>query len=225
MVSITSTARHADFVKVVVYGKSGSGKTTLAGTAPDPIIISAEGGLMALADKDIPSIAVKYLHDLDDAYDLVINSDHKTVCLDSLSEIAEVVLSYEKANNKDGRAAYGKTNDVIFRKIRKFRDIQDKHVYCTAKLMNDDDGNYMPSMPGKRMTNEVPYFFDLVMVLRIGEDEEGDNYRYLQTQPDIKYVAKDRSGKLNSIERPDLTLIFNKIISSNQPKPEDDYAE
>lgn len=219
-IEITSTQRHADFVKLIVYGKSGAGKTMLIGTTPDPIIISAEAGLMCLANKDIPAITIKTIDDLDEAYDHVINTDHKTVCLDSISEIAEICLSSEKQMNKDGRAAYGATNDIIARKIRKFRDIPNKHIYFTAKLMSDDDGNYMPSMPGKRMTNEIPYYFDLVIAIRIGETDEGETYRYLQTQPDIKYVCKDRSGKLNQIERPDLSLLFDKIINS---KPADDY--
>ena len=36
----------SDGVKVLVYGGSGSGKTTLIGTLPDPVIISAEAGLL-----------------------------------------------------------------------------------------------------------------------------------------------------------------------------------
>ena len=39
-------------VKMMVYGASGVGKTRLTTTCPNPIIISAEKGLLSLADYD-----------------------------------------------------------------------------------------------------------------------------------------------------------------------------
>ena len=37
-------------LKVLVYGHAGAGKTTLAASMPNPIIISAEGGLLSIKD-------------------------------------------------------------------------------------------------------------------------------------------------------------------------------
>ena len=55
-------------VKVLVYGQAGAGKTTLIKTMPAPIILSAEGGLLALAQEDIPYIEIKTMADLADAF-------------------------------------------------------------------------------------------------------------------------------------------------------------
>lgn len=217
-IKITTTQRHTDSVKVLVYGESGFGKTVLCGTAPNPIILSAESGLLSLRNKNLPVIEIKSIKDLDEAYAYCIDSEYDTICLDSVSEIAEVCLGENKKSFKDGRKAYAETYDMVAEKIRKFRDINHKHIYFTAKQLRMEDADtgitrYGPSMPGKTMTNNIEYFFDEVLCLRIGETEGGEKFRYLQTQPDIQYKAKDRSGALNDIEPPDLTKIFDKILN------------
>ena len=83
-------------VKVLVYGRPGAGKTRLCATAPSPIILSAESGLLSLADEDIPVQTITSIDDLNEVYAWLLGSeeakDFKTVCLDSVSEIAEQVL-------------------------------------------------------------------------------------------------------------------------------------
>ena len=83
--------------------------------------------------------------------------------------------------------------------------------------MQDDTGaiHFGPSMPSNKLSQNIGYFFDEVFCLNIGQDEEG-SYRYLQTQPDTLYEAKDRSGKLDTIEKPDLVNVFNKIRGGQQ---------
>ena len=55
--------------------------------------------------------------------------------------------------------------------------------------------------------------FDLVFALRVEKDSEGNPQRWLQTVGDHQYVAKDRSGKLEPFEQPNLLEIANKIRS------------
>ncbi len=49
----------ANGVKVLVYGAAGAGKTSLIKTLPNPVVLSAEGGLLSISDADIPFIEVK----------------------------------------------------------------------------------------------------------------------------------------------------------------------
>ena len=72
---------------------------------------------------------------------------------------------------------------------------------------------YWPLMPGKQLTNGIGYLFDEVFALRVETDEEGNNTRWLQTQRDAQYEAKDRSDMLDQFEPPDLTLIERKITN------------
>lgn len=226
MIKLTTTNQSSKFVKMLTYGDAGVGKTVLASTAPNPIIISAESGLLSLAHLDIPVIEVKTLDDVSEAYQFITESadakQFETICLDSITEVAEVMLSTYKKVDKDPRKSYGALADHMSTLIRSFRDLENKHVYFSAKQTRLEDdftgvSTFRPAMPGKTLTNGVPFFFDLVMAMRIGEETDDDGkvtkYRYLQTQPDMQYIAKDRSGRLDEIERPDLSFIINKILS------------
>jgi len=225
-IKLTTTDVVSEFVKVLVFGDSGVGKTVLAATAPSPIIISAERGLLSIAGTSIPVLEVSTLEELYEAYEYVTGEEgdiYKTICLDSVSEIAEVMLATFKKENKDGRQAYGKLNDDMLELIRAFRDIDDKHVYFIAKQARIEDSasgvaKYKAMMPGRTLVQQLPYLFDEILCLRIGEDEEGEKYRYIQTQPSVTHDAKDRSGKLDDPERPDLTKMFDKMTDRSGDK-------
>src|SRR6056300_1547395 len=107
----TTKGLHTNGVKLLVYGQAGAGKTSLIRTLPSPVVLSAEGGLLSLSGSDIPYIEVTDMATLNEAYIWVTQSDeakqYGSVALDSISEIAEVVLSSEKKKSKDPRQAYG----------------------------------------------------------------------------------------------------------------------
>lgn len=206
-------------VKMLAYGQAGVGKTSLIRTLPDVIVLSAEGGLLSIQDADLPYIEISSMADLMEAYSWLTDSAEatrfKSVALDSISEIAEVVLAEELRKNKDGRAAYGELNTVMAGMIRAFRDLPDRHVYFTAKCdkSQDEAGRllYAPSMPGKSLSMQLPYFFDLVLALRVEKDADGKTQRALMCDSDGLWLAKDRSGKLAVWESADLGAIIDKI--------------
>lgn len=208
-------------IKVLVYAKAGIGKTVLASTAPAPIILSAESGLLSLRDHDIPVIEINNVTDLTEALTWceknAVKNGFETVCLDSITEIAEQVLAHAKGQVKDPRQAYGELIEKMNMTIKAFRDLKGINVYMSAKEeRSKDEGSGIilsgPSMPGAKLGPQMPYLFDEVFNLNIGQDGEGNTYRYLRTQPNLQFDAKDRSGSLDEIEYPDLTQVFNKIL-------------
>lgn len=209
-----------DGIKCLVHGPAGAGKTTLCSTTGEPtIIISAEAGLLSLRGFDIPVIEVKTLDQLYEAYQYVAGPDgdqYSWVCLDSISEIAEVVLNYEKKNNKDPRAAYGSLAEKMTDLIRAFRDLPGKNVLflCKQEKVKDEQSGamlYSPSMPGNQLKNGIEYFFDEVLALRVEKDADGNPTRWLQSQRDFNYSGKDRSGALDMFELPNIAGIAAKI--------------
>lgn len=209
---------HANGIKALVYGMAGAGKTTLSASMPAPIIISAEGGLLSIKDAGLPYIEVSSMDSLMEAFEYVSGADgncFQSVVLDSISEIGEVVLSHEKSINKDGRAAYGEMATQMTNIIRAFRDLPGKNVLMTAKAEKSQDETgrilYSPSMPGNKVGQALPYFFDLVIALRVERDADGVTQRALLCQPDGLWSAKDRSGKLDQWEAPDMGEIIAKI--------------
>lgn len=209
----------ANGVKLLVYGQAGAGKTSLIQTLPNPVVLSAEGGLLSIQDADLPFIEVTSMEELREAYAWAKDSkeaqQYQSVALDSISEVAEVVLQHELKRNKDGRAAYGELNTTMQELIRAFRDLPGKHVYMSAKLEKSQDEMgkllFNPSMPGKSLTQGLPYFFDEVLALRVEKDADGNTQRALMTDSDGIWLAKDRSGKLDPWELPDLGAIITKI--------------
>ena len=206
-------------VKLLVYGQAGAGKTSLIPTLPNPIVLSAEGGLLSIQDAETPYLEITTMAELQEAYKWLAESaeaaQFESVAIDSISEIAEVCLNYEKKVNKDPRAAYGAMQEQMADIIRAFRDLPAKHVYMSAKLekTQDEMGRilYAPSMPGNKTGQSLPYFFDEVLALRVEKDAEGATQRALMCDSDGLWLAKDRSGKLDAWEAPDLTVIINKI--------------
>jgi hypothetical protein len=210
-------------IKTLVYGGAGAGKTKLVSTAPAPVLISAESGLLSLREFDIPVWQIYSIADMYAAYNWLTQSaeakQFQTICLDSISEIAEVCLAEAKKRNKDPRAAYGDLIDEMLLLVKGFRDLPNKHIYVSAKMEHykDDASNtvkYGPSMPGKVVGPALPYLFDEVFHMGVGKDEKGADFRYLRTQLDFQYEAKDRSGVLAPFEQPDLSYLFNKILGA-----------
>lgn len=215
----TTGSLAANGVKLLVYGQAGAGKTSLIKTLPDPIVLSAEGGLLSIQDADLPYIEIASMTDLHETYKWLTESNEakafKSVALDSISEIAEVVLNAEKKATKDPRQAYGAMQEQMADIIRAFRDLPGRHVYMSAKLekTQDEMGRvlYAPSMPGNKTGQALPYFFDEVLALRVEKDGDGNTQRALMCDSDGLWLAKDRSGKLETWEAPDLGAIITKM--------------
>ena len=209
--------------KILVFGASGAGKTTLCATAPGKtLIISMEAGLLSIKDKDnVTAIEVKEASEIEEIAQLLESGklDYDTVCLDSVTEMSEILLASEKARSKDPRRAYGEVIEVMTRTMRRFRDLK-IHVIFVAKedkIRDEQTGvfHHQPMMVGAKLPVQIPYFFDEVLALRTftEENEEGKKIinRWLQTTIGDNYTAKDRSGKLETFEEPNLTHVINKL--------------
>lgn len=230
-VKLTSTreAARSNGVKALVYGVAGAGKTSMAKTFDVPtVVISCESGLLSLADVDIPVIEIKSMADMNEAYRLLTETDEgrefRAVVIDSVSEIAEVLLSEEKATSKDARAAYGNTSEQMMAMLRSFRDLPGRHVLFISKMEKVKDEMsgavmYGPSMPGQKLGQAIPYLVDEVFALRVEKDAEGNPQRWLQTSPDFQWQAKDRSGRLAAFEPPHMGALIQKITAVAAPAP------
>ena len=210
-------------VKCIIYGGAGVGKTRTIATAPSPIIISAEEGLLSLMEVEIPYIEVKTLQDLDDAYNLLkkdAGQTYKTIGLDSLSEIAETLIAQELPKYKDGRQAYAALAQAMIPMLKKFRDLKDVNTVFSCKkidVKDEETGTVTTELmlPGNVLSNQVPYIVDELFYMDV--DRKG--IPFLQVKPSRKVFAKDRSGALDpagvfakdASSVPDMTAIFKAI--------------
>ena len=230
---LTSTKDAASSgIKALVYGLSGIGKTALAATTGDlanTIIASAENGLLSLREYDIDVQVIDTIDDLYSLWDWLTTDpsglSKKWLIVDSISEIAEVILINQKkvtVNGKlvDPRQAYGAMQDQMIALIRAFRDLP-LNVVMIAKCekAQDENGRMLnyPSTPGNKLGQQLPYLFDEVWAMRIQKDASGIDHRVIQTQPCFNWTAKDRSGSLDDLEKPNLAEILAKITNTTQP--------
>lgn len=210
-------------VKCIIYGGAGVGKTRAIATAPSPIIISAEEGLLSLMEVEIPYIEVKSLEDLNDAYNLLkkdAGQTYKTIGLDSLSEIAEVLIAQELPKHKDGRQAYAALAQAMIPMLKKFRDLKNVNTVFSCKridVKDDETGTVTTELllPGNVLGYQVPYLVDELFYM----DTDRKGVPFFQVKPSRKVFAKDRSGALdpngvfakNAESVPDMTVIFQQI--------------
>lgn len=207
-------------VNMLIYGESGAGKTSLAlttGTEEGTLVISPERGLLPLRHTNIHVVMIESVADLIEVYDYLNTGDHeyKWIIVDSLSEVAEVVLAHEMKSNRDGRKAYGELANTIVQLVKDFRDLP-YHVVMLAKQAWKDTSDapmFRPMMPGQQLLQKLPYEFDEVLCLRRQVNEQNEVTRGLMTDGDGHYVAKDRAGVLNRWERPNLAELVVKITT------------
>jgi len=225
---VTSTKDHLDHgIKALIYGASGVGKTTLASTLEGrTIILSLEAGLLSLQDFDIDVIdfsgftnpqekhaeiakAYRYLNENKAKYD--------NVYIDSLSEIAAnlvAALKSQYVDRKDALVLWGEYSEKMRMLIKSFRDLKGLNVFFTALQATDQDESKRRfagvDMPGK-ISHQCLAMFDEVFAYRMAEGDDGEEKRFLQCHPSSDFAAKDRSGRLNKFERPNLGEILTKI--------------
>lgn len=205
-------------INIFLYGASGVGKTTMVKTAPNPIIVSAESGLLSVQDTNIPVLEISEWEDFLEALNW-LNANQNifdTIFIDSITEIAEIYLKKLQQEEKDGRKAYARLANDIVNICRTLRDsFPSKNVILVSKQEQETVDNqrfYTLSFPGKASINKVPYLFDEVFALRIIKDEQTQQpMRVIQTFHDGFYEGKDRSGKLAPYEIPNFTYLINKM--------------
>lgn len=206
-------------VKMMSYGRSGLGKTFLCTTLPEPLVLSAEKGILSIRKFNLPYIEIKTIAQLEEVYTWLAYTQESWAwnyqpCVDSITEIADAVLLHELSKAKDPRQAYGQVMARISAVFRAFRDMPRRHVYFIAQQEYSKDEQtgskmYAPAFPGNKLGQQVPYFFDETFQMVV--DRQGQ--RWLRTRPDFQNEAKDRSGMLAEYEPANLTHVINKILS------------
>ena len=208
-------------IKTLVFSPAGVGKTTLLGTTGlKTLILSMEMGMLSLANSgdNVHVIEVGSMGELKEAYEFIKeNKDgYQALGVDSISEMGEMIVSHLKrdpefSSMKDGMKMWMKYSEMMLAIAKDFRDLKNIHVILVA-LAEVKEENFVqklyPMSPAQKVQLKLPALYDEVLYLNI--DESGE--RSLICQPTSAIMAKDRSGKLEPIEVPNMASIYNKIL-------------
>ena len=94
--------------RICVYGGHGVGKSTFASEFPSPVFISTEDGLDQL---DVVSFQkAEHVNDVVEAIKTLLKEDHefKTVVVDSVDWLANLIVSHVNEQHDEKAQAYGK---------------------------------------------------------------------------------------------------------------------
>lgn len=207
-------------VKIFVYGKSGSGKTVMCSTAPNPVIISTESGLLSLRRFNLPFVEAATLADVENYISqLMSKKEFATICIDSISTAASRELSKIMPNYKNKQQAFGEILERMTALMWKIQLSSGKHFYITGHLdtYQDETGMIMfgPGFPGKGLNKVSPYIFDEILYAHKVKLSDGKEVFALRTQVTANIEAKDRAGALDELEQQNIGNIINKIMKGN----------
>lgn len=208
-------------VKAVMYGGPGSGKTPLCDTAPRPVLCAVEPGLLSMRQSKTPTYEAFELAKIEEFLAWVHGSNEAknfdTICIDSVSEMAEKILKEEQRKNKDGRAAYGQMSIRVMNILNKLYYMPNKHIYLIAKQGSFEEGGVQtlkPFFPGQDLNVKVPHMFDEILHLGLANvPNVWEPVKAIRTRSTFGIFARDRSGMLDEFEPPNLTTLFNKAMS------------
>lgn len=213
-------------VKCLTYGLPGTGKTPIMGTAPRPVALIVEPGMLSM-QKENPltknlqcwqATDVKSVNEFFTwAFQSAETKNFDTICVDSVSQMAEMFLTAELPLHNDPRQAFGQLSKKVMGILEGLFYLQNKHIYLIAKQETVElckVSTKRPYFPGKDLNIKVPHLYDEVFHIgkyRVpGQTAETGAIRTSQA---FDTVARDRSGNLAELEFPHLGQIFAKCMS------------
>jgi AAA domain len=203
----------------LIYGAPGAGKTPLLATAPRPVFCAVERGMLSLRGSEVPTWEARTPSTLHEFADWAAGSSEAknfdTFCIDSISEVALIMLDNAPKNNSDLRAAYGFMSDQTMKFFSKILDIKEKNIVFSAKQVVDEEGEAVrkkPSFPGQLLKTAIPHEVDCILHLGLATiPGVRDQVKALRSRESSHVMARDRSGRLQDFEPPNLTELFIKL--------------
>ena len=228
---------------MVLYGPKGAGKTSLVGSCADvpawaPILVLAtEDGSSVLSRDyaDNPLLRVVNLEDWATAAPIIQaiadnETEFKTVAIDTLPELQE----FNKAHITSGGESemriqdWGTLADNTINVVKMLHRSPWVNVIFTShveKVQDQETGKlmYSPYLLGKKSLQEAMKPIDIVCYLGVHQDKNTkETMRVLLTNPDGKYDASDRSGKLDvQYINPTMQDIYDSLMA----EPGDEEAD
>ncbi len=150
---------------------------------------------------------------------------YETYFVDSLTVATRICFKWAtqqpEAHNakgeKDTRGAYGLLGREVVTWATQMQKARAKNVVfvCLLDEIKDDFGRltYGLQTEGQKIGRELPGIVDEVLTLTVMRPDDGPSYRAFVTNADNEwsFPAKDRSGRLDPLERPHLGQLLAKL--------------
>jgi GTPase SAR1 family protein len=216
-------------VKAIVYGPAGTGKTPILNSAPRPVLLATEAGLLSMRGSKIPTYEAYTSQRVDEFFKWFFNStetkNFDTLGIDSGSQMADIYLNAalkgtsKAGNKKHGMAAYGEMATETMEHLRTLFYTRQKHVYLICKEQIADvefQSLRRPYFPGQVLPVDVPHLYDFI--LRLAKTNVpgmvGEQLAF-QCNGTMNIMSRNRTGNLNDFEEPH----FGKLVAKAMEAP------
>lgn len=208
--------------KALIFGPAGSAKTPIFNTAPRPLLLATEPGLLSMRGSTIPTYEAYTPERINEFFKWFFNStetkNFDTLGIDSASQIADIFLIQALKTNKHGLKAYGEMAENTMEHLRTLYYTRYKHTYVICKEeIKDIDGQTMrrPYFPGQVLPIQVPHLYDFI--LRLAKTNvpnvQGEVLAF-QCNGNYNILSRNRTGNLDTYEQPNFTSLVNKAMSN-----------
>ena len=150
---------------------------------------------------------------------------YETIFIDSITVAGRLCFQWaqgqpeavsEKTGKPDTRGAYGLHGREMLGWLSQLQHARDRNVVFVGILdqKEDDYGRtqWVPQIEGSKVGRELPGIVDQVITYQEVAAEDQKFRALICTSPNPwSYPAKDRSGRLDQLERPHLGDLFQKI--------------
>lgn len=207
-------------VKAIVYGKPGSSKTPIANTAPRPLLLACEPGLRSMVGSKVATWPAYTPAKIDEFFKWFFSSaevkNFDTLCIDSVSQMADVYLQDSLKRIKHGMQAYGDMATKVMDHLRTLYFTERMHTYliCKQEDLNENGVIFKrPYFPGKQLSIDIPHMFDEILHLaKVPIPGAGEQLAF-RCHNSFDVLARDRTGRLNEFEPPNFGDIIKKCMS------------
>lgn len=224
--------KHGNFM--IFAGMAGSGKTHLIRTLPNlsrSLVVDFEGGLRTVADCDVDVAEIQNTKQFDQLLDELENGSlvgqYDCLFIDSLTALADLVLSEQSQDPKDYMVKYGKLIEQVQGYCKRFKIMPFDVVATCGVNRNIDTGLYEIMQPGKKLPGKVTYEPDFVGACIVKQKTDGSTAYGIQFANRSPYEfckARDPYNALGDFERPNLKAIFEKLELTNKQNTENQEA-
>jgi hypothetical protein len=206
-------------VKALIYGPAGTGKTPILNTAPRPMLLACEPGLLSMRGSKIPTWEAYTAPRIDEFFRWFNTSaevkNFDTLGIDSTSQMADIYLQEAKKTIKHGLQQYGQMAEYTVTNLRQVYFKPQMHAYLIAKeeIVNVNGVSFRrPYFPGQQLNADIPYMYDAILHLnKVPIPNVGDKLAF-RCIGSYDVLARNRTGTLNEYEFPNFNDIINKSM-------------
>jgi AAA domain len=202
--------------KGLVYGPPGGGKTPLVNTAPKPLLLACEPGLLSMRGSEVPTYFATDAKALDEFFKWFFNStetkNFETIAIDSISEMAIIYLKEGEKLHRHGLQSYGHMAERVLEQLRGLYYTREKHTYLIAKEETQADGFKRPNFAGKVLSVDVPHMYDAILRLAIHNVPNVGQVKAFRCVGSMGELARNRTGNLDEFEQPNYSDLIRKAL-------------